>query len=153
VALAGERRILQLVISASVEDFFPQAEQGYSLCKGGLYQHALGTAVFAETLAQFTGRVSADAAYTAGLLHDIGKAVLDQYVAPVFPFFYRQTETEGVDLIAATDLLMSRFLVGQELERLSTDNFALRLERIGLSLSHLPVIIDLMPRGVFEASG
>jgi len=96
--LLGEKHLLLLVVSASLELFFKYTEQGYSLCKGGLFQHALGVALIAEKLAEFTGRASPKVAYTAGLLHDIGKVILDQYIASVSPFFYRRTQVEGDDL-------------------------------------------------------
>ena len=203
LVLVGEKMLLQLVVSASVENFFPETQQGYSLCKGGLYQHALGTAMIAQKLARFTGRISADIAYTGGLLHDIGKVVLDQYMAPAHPLFYRRTQVEGVNLIQVeeeaiglshpevgarlaehwslpeslidtikhhhypeqatdnpalthlvylADLLMSRFMVGQELERLNTDALAKRLKKVGLSPEQLPVLVDLIPQKVFGAS-
>lgn len=78
----GEKRLLQLAVSASLESLFPGSLCGYSLCKGGVYQHAMGTSVIAEKLANFTGRTAPDLAYTGGLLHDIGKVVMDQYMTP-----------------------------------------------------------------------
>jgi putative nucleotidyltransferase with HDIG domain len=100
LVMVGERHLLQFILSAALDDFFPEAEKGgYSLCKGGLYKHALGTAMTAENLARYTGRVEPDIAYTAGLLHDIGKVVLDQYIAAVAPLFYRRTQVEGYNLI------------------------------------------------------
>ncbi|NVM57261.1 MAG: HDOD domain-containing protein, partial [Desulfobacterales bacterium] len=203
LVMLGEKLLLQLVVSAALETFFSESGQGYSLCKGGLFQHALGTAMVAEELARFTGSASPDIAYTAGLLPDIGKVVLDQYMAPVYPFFYRRTQVDGIELCEAesdkfgithpeagkrlaerwslpdnlidtiryhhvpeqatihpglthlvylADLLMSRFQVGQELERLNTDTLTLRLKKVGLSPSGLPVIVDLVPRKIFEAA-
>jgi putative nucleotidyltransferase with HDIG domain len=52
----------------------------------------------AEELAKFTGKAPPDIAYTAGLLHDIGKVVLDQYITSIYPFFYRRTQIDGVEL-------------------------------------------------------
>ncbi len=203
LVLVGEKRFVQLTILASLEGFFPQAERGYSLCKGGLFNHALGTAIFAETLANFTGKVSADIAYTAGLLHDIGKVLLDQHLTSAYPLFYQRIQADGVDLIAVeretfgvshtemggrlakhwslpeslthairyhhhpeqatvdpelvhlvylSDLLVSGFVTGLELERFKADRFTRRLEKIGLSPSHMPIIIDLIPQSVFESS-
>ena len=201
LVMLGEKPLLQLVVSASLDDFFPENQQGYSLCKGGLYKHALGTAMISEKLANLTGRASGDIAYTAGLLHDIGKAVLDQYIAVASPLFYRRTMVEGADLLVAereifgithaevgrrlaelwslpenhidtimyhhnpekatvdrelthlvylADLLMSRFLVGQELERMNTDELASRLQEVGLSPKDFPVIIDSIPRQILS---
>ncbi len=99
LVMVGEKRLMQFVLTAALDDFFPELEVGYSVCKGGLYKHALGTAMTAEGLAHFTGLVPPDIAYTAGLLHDIGKVVLDQLIAPVIPLFYRRTQVEGVNLV------------------------------------------------------
>ncbi len=99
--ILGEKLLLQLVISASLEQFFSDSGEGYSLCKGGLFQHALRTALVAEQLARFTGKAPSDIAYTAGLLHDIGKVVLDQYIASVYPFFYRSTQIDEIELCEA----------------------------------------------------
>lgn len=106
LVMLGEKKILQLILFVSVELFYQDAENGYSLCKGGLYHNAIASAVVAEQLARMTNMVEPDVAYTAGLLHDIGKAVLDQYVARAYPFFYRKIFTEQKSLLEAErDLL------------------------------------------------
>jgi putative nucleotidyltransferase with HDIG domain len=97
LVILGEKRLLQLVVSASLEQYFSESN-GYSLCKGGLFHHSLGTATIAEELAKYTRKVPSDLAYTAGLLHDIGKVVLDQYISSVYPFFYRQIQRGLPDL-------------------------------------------------------
>ncbi len=91
----GLQSLVKLVISASVDDYFNHAGSGYSLCKGGLFHHAIGTAIIAEKLADLTGMVKPGLAYTAGLLHDIGKVVLDQYVNSAYPLFYRKLNDES----------------------------------------------------------
>ena len=70
------------------------------------------------------------------------------------PFLHEafSVSTTLTHLIYLSDLLMSRFVVGQELERLNTDRLAQRLERLSISPSHLPVIVDLIPKGVFGAA-
>ncbi len=91
----GLQTLVKLVISASVDNYFSHSGSGYSLCKGGLFHHAIGTAIISEKLADLTGMVKPGLAYTAGLLHDIGKVVLDQYVSSAYPLFYRQLYDES----------------------------------------------------------
>jgi len=98
LVLLGEKRLLQVVLSASM-DIFLTGHGGYSLCRGGLFQHALGAALAAEELARLTGAVSPETAYTAGLLHDIGKTALDQFIGPRHPLFYRLTRERGLSLV------------------------------------------------------
>jgi putative nucleotidyltransferase with HDIG domain len=45
-------------------------------------------------------------AYTAGLLHDIGKVVLDQYVASSYPLFYRQLFEEETNFSEAEKTIL-----------------------------------------------
>jgi putative nucleotidyltransferase with HDIG domain len=104
--LIGRDQLVKLVISASVRKLFEPDTNGYSLCKGGLYHHALGTALISEKLAQITGRVNSGLAYTAGLLHDIGKVVLDQYVSSAYPLFYRNVSQERLNFLEAEKAIL-----------------------------------------------
>lgn len=193
LTMLGEKRFLQLVVSASLEEFYPVDGNGYSLCKGGLFRHALDMAVVCEALSSFTEKGSRDVAYTAGLLHDIGKIVLDQHVARSLGFFYRRVQTEGVTMISAekeflgtthtevgellakrwslpevlidvilnhhnpekssvdpdlvhlvylADLILSRFMVGEEMENLGTTMLPVRLKRLGLKTDRFPAVVE-----------
>ena len=97
IAILGSTALLQLVITARAEKLLVSSEQGYSLMRGGLFYHALAIARLCERLAKITGIIRPDIAYTAGLLHDIGKVVLDQYMARVQPLFYRILQAHGED--------------------------------------------------------
>jgi putative nucleotidyltransferase with HDIG domain len=96
----GEKNLILLALSFSVEKFLVHQNQGYSLCKGGIFHHSVWTAGISCKLAELTGKADPAVAYTAGLLHDIGKVVLDQYICSVFPLFYRQLQISGNDLVA-----------------------------------------------------
>lgn len=92
--LLGQETLIKSIISAALKDFYRQSESIYSLCKGGLFHHAIGTAIVAERLAAHTGIVHPATAYTAGLLHDIGMVVLDQHITSACPLFYRGMKQE-----------------------------------------------------------
>ncbi|HXK48403.1 MAG TPA: HDOD domain-containing protein [Deltaproteobacteria bacterium] len=97
VMLLGSKTLLQLVVTAQAEKFLNYSDQGYSLMRGGLFYHALAIARLSERLARYVRTIRPDLAYTAGLLHDIGKVVLDQYMARVQPLFYRMMQTRSED--------------------------------------------------------
>ena len=99
LAFLGQDRFIHSVITVCVRDFFRQPGQGDSVRLGGMYQHAVGTAQVAEQLAQRTRTLTPALAYTAGLLHDIGKVVLDQFVAPRRPLFYRDI-ADAIDFLS-----------------------------------------------------
>jgi putative nucleotidyltransferase with HDIG domain len=201
LTLLGEKQILKLILSASFEDLFSLKNKGYSLCKGGLFYHAIGTAMLCEKLAGMTRIVVPDVAYTAGLLHDIGKIALDQCMSDAYPFFYRRTQLEGDELTSVereafgvtheevgemlaerwslpesiadairhhhrpenasvhielahlvylADLIMSRFFVGQDLDRLDIGCLGMRLERLGFKKEQLADIVDTIPPRMFD---
>jgi len=102
VLLLGEQMLVKTIITAAVNTYFNQTgTSGYSLCKGGLFFHAVGVAVTAEKIAEKTGKSSPKLAYTVGLLHDIGKVILDQYVADRAPLFFRELSQQNKNFMSS----------------------------------------------------
>jgi len=97
VVILGSKTLIQLILTAQAEKLLTCSESGYSLMRGGLFYHALATARLSEKLSRTHGKIRPELAYTAGLLHDIGKVVLDQYMARVQPLFYRILVAHGED--------------------------------------------------------
>lgn len=95
----GERNLFEIVVSAAIDSFFSDKPSGYELVRGGFYKHAFATAHVAKEIAKLTDLVDPGTAYTAGLLHDIGKVVLDNFVAGFLPSFYRSSRDEHDDFI------------------------------------------------------
>ncbi len=91
----GDKNLMLPALSFSLQDFITHARQGYSLCKGGIFHHSVRTAGISGRLAELTGKAHPDLAYTAGLLHDIGKVILDQYTYSAYPLFYRELQIQG----------------------------------------------------------
>ena len=107
VLLLGKNMLVKTVITAAVEAYYGQTGMsGYSLCKGGLFFHAVGVGSLAEKLAEKTGKTDPKQAYTAGLLHDIGKVVLDQYIADSSPLLFRQIGEDDKSFIQAEEQIL-----------------------------------------------
>jgi len=146
--MLGRDLFVKLVISSIIEEFFSRYVQGYSLCKGGLFSHALGTAITAERIARLTGLAPPAVAYSAGLLHDIGKVVLDQFVADAFPLFYRRLQEQDTDFLTvereffATDHAQVGFQLARNwaFPQSLTDSIGLH-HRIGTQTDCAPLII------------
>ncbi len=98
VVLLGENNLTEIVISAAVDLLYSDQDQGYALMKGALYRHAQATAQISKEITFFTGCIDPGLAYTAGLLHDIGKVVLDSFVANSLPFFYQRMAQQGGEI-------------------------------------------------------
>lgn len=98
IAYLGER----IVVSAAVDDcagkLFKKDLAGYAAGTGALWQHDLRTAIAAREVAiQSRTDLNPELAFTAGLLHDIGKSLISDYLKDNVP--------EAMELIKAGDSL------------------------------------------------
>jgi len=80
VTLLGRRRLLQLVIASSVNSIMANRIHGYGLARGQLWRHSIAVAVASEILIAEHKIADSDEAFTAALLHDIGKLILGEFV-------------------------------------------------------------------------
>lgn len=78
VVFMGFKTIRSIVIAASVSDILNQEIAGYALEHGELWKHSQCTAMAARLIARKVKFPTLDLAYTAGLLHDIGKVILNR---------------------------------------------------------------------------
>ena len=80
IVALGDQQLIRVVMTACAARYFESEISGYELKEGEMWQHAVATALIAETVARRLGQKKVLTIYTAALLHDIGKAVLSFYV-------------------------------------------------------------------------
>jgi putative nucleotidyltransferase with HDIG domain len=76
----GTNRIFQMVLCMSVAPLVRKPIKGYDLESEGLWRHSIATAICAELVANELELACRGEAFTAGLLHDMGKIVLGTFV-------------------------------------------------------------------------
>ena len=76
----GTNRIFQMVLCMSVAPLVRKPIKGYDLDSEGLWRHSISTAICAELVAAELQLACGGEAFTAGLLHDMGKIVLGTFV-------------------------------------------------------------------------
>lgn len=76
----GFKRLKGLILGIAAVGPFNQSLKGYRFGAGELWNHSIATAVSAEWIARELRYPDPEEAYTAGLLHDMGKLFLDQFV-------------------------------------------------------------------------
>jgi putative nucleotidyltransferase with HDIG domain len=81
----GLGRLRTILMASPATNMLNRRLSGYRLGEGELWNHSLATAVVAEWLAQALRYPNAEEAYICGLLHDIGKLFLDQFVLNDYP--------------------------------------------------------------------
>ena len=105
VALLGFRVISQMVISIAVFDIF-KGEDGNEFDREGFWKHSIGCAVISQMIAQRVKYHRVDDCFTAGLLHDIGKVVLDQYLHEEMVKVIQLVQEKGISFVDAEKEVM-----------------------------------------------
>lgn len=98
VVRLGVRRVVSLVVADSFRGTLPARLPGYDIEAAAFWRHSAAVAVLAQHLAR---RVNAADAFTAGLLHDLGKLVSSQFLADHGPEL--QAADEGERLFHALE--------------------------------------------------
>ena len=98
----GDMTVIGLALRLSNAKAYEAPLEGYHAVRGALWEHSLKCAIAARMLA-FRAKtyLSPGVAYTAGLMHDIGKVVLSAFlkgaVAPGGVFLDHERATTGTD--------------------------------------------------------
>ncbi|MCS7172041.1 MAG: HDOD domain-containing protein [Armatimonadetes bacterium] len=99
VVLVGFAAVRSLLASAVAYDVFRSGAPGYGLDRVQLWQHSLAVATVARHLGGSRGR-DGEAAFVAGLLHDIGKLALSSALQEQYPAVL-EAVASGMDFVEA----------------------------------------------------
>ena len=109
IVYLGMAQVVDLVLLSASGENLQTAQQGYDLEAGELWKYSVSSALIARTLAEKKGVKDTHLIFTAALLKDIGKVILNQYVKDSFDkinalvtkqnFTFREAEKEviGID--------------------------------------------------------
>ena len=89
VMLLGLNRLVQMVVAICTSAIIDRGVPGYDLPAGELWRHSLAVSAAAKGLSVELKLPAADEIFTAGLLHDVGKLILGQFVQEDYPEIQR----------------------------------------------------------------
>jgi putative nucleotidyltransferase with HDIG domain len=95
VVLLGFKQVHRIVLTVSFSPVMHKSISGYDLPSGALWQHSVATAVASETIARAIKYPLADEAFTAALMHDIGKIALSSFVDAYFSRIDEQARADS----------------------------------------------------------
>ncbi len=84
VMLLGFQEIRNIAMSSYVAPLFRTTSGYRNYSREGLWNHMVSTGMVAQEIARISRRVNPPEAYLAGLLHDIGLVMIDQYLHKPF---------------------------------------------------------------------
>ncbi|MDH4322332.1 MAG: HDOD domain-containing protein [Desulfobulbaceae bacterium] len=76
----GMETVKLIAITSASAGLLKASQKAYSLRNGALWRHSYATAVLASTISRHAGATDEPSIYTAALLHDIGKVVLNKHL-------------------------------------------------------------------------
>jgi len=83
VTYIGSKTITAIIINNNFNRLYSSSLDGYYAEAGDLWNHSLRTAIAAKLIAQDISYYT-DIAYTAGLFHDLGKVILNEFLKKFF---------------------------------------------------------------------
>lgn len=104
--ILGFQTIKSIVMAATVSDMLKKPLQGYALEQGDLWKHSQTSAIAARMLARELKFPRLEVAYTASLLHDIGKLVLNVYLSEAYQEVLEKVEGERLTFIQAEEMIL-----------------------------------------------
>ncbi|MBW1702797.1 MAG: HDOD domain-containing protein [Deltaproteobacteria bacterium] len=102
VRMLGLQNIIKIVL-ANFKGLSPykKAYKGYGLNSGELWRHSVGCATLSQILLCKAGLQKDSVLFTAALLHDVGKLVLDRYVAENYEEITCLVKKNGLSFVEA----------------------------------------------------
>jgi putative nucleotidyltransferase with HDIG domain len=101
VVVLGFNAVKDIGLSISVIDAFKSAKDEGLFEMAKFWEHSVGCAVGSKMLARTYGYRVSNEAFVAGLLHDMGKLVLNQYLHDDFMKIMQKVNAERCDLLQA----------------------------------------------------
>jgi putative nucleotidyltransferase with HDIG domain len=81
VNMLGTDQVIELVLLKSGAASFSGSQEGYGLEEGEMWRYSVSSAVIAKQMAVKLGLANKNTIFTASLVKDIGKIILEKYVA------------------------------------------------------------------------
>lgn len=106
IARLGFRRIKNILFTLSYSSMLGRRIAGYNLGHGELWRHSIAVAMTCQRISERVAYSAPDEAYVAGLLHDIGKLLLDQYFKVDWAHLLSIGQENNLTLIEAEENLL-----------------------------------------------
>jgi len=147
IVILGFNTIRSLVLSASVIKVFPAKPGAVSFDRKSFWKHSFMVGIAARMLAQILRRrklVDLEMAFSAGLLHDIGKLILEQFAEAEYLPILKTAREKGLPLYQVEKSLLG--IDHAEVSGMLADKWQMPLElKVPICMHHTPLEEREMP--------
>lgn len=141
IVILGFNTIRSLVLSASVLKIFPSKPGVVAFDRKAFWKHSFMVGIAARMLAQIYRKrrlVDVEMAFSAGLLHDIGKLILEQYSNKEYLPVLKMAREKGLPLYQVEKSLLG--LTHAEVSGMLVDKWQMPMElKIPITMHHTPL--------------
>jgi putative nucleotidyltransferase with HDIG domain len=102
IILIGFNTMKNLVIAASMKDL----HRKFGLFEQRLWEHSLGVSIAASLIAAETKMLQPEEALVAGLIHDVGKTVLNNSIPDSYSIVVERVYEEGLPFLELEDQML-----------------------------------------------
>jgi len=102
----GFNETKNIALSMSVMKMFSPEEKSMGYSRIDFWYHSLACGVIAEKIAKVTGQKYPEEAFVAGLLHDFGILLLDEFFSEIFEQIIGKTTENGTPFLQTAQELM-----------------------------------------------
>ena len=102
----GINTLVNFVLAGYLSSFYQRSREIYRMNKGEIWRHSVGCAVASRCIANRDGKDPVNAAFTAGLIHDIGKIILYPKIGEELDNILMLVENESLTLHEAEDQVL-----------------------------------------------
>lgn len=104
--LLGFKTIKSIALASTVSKFLLGELEGYALGEYDLWNQSQTCAIISRYIAKTKGFEQPELAYTAGLLRDIGKTILNYYVKNEYLKIIEMVQIEGKSFLEAEEIIL-----------------------------------------------
>lgn len=102
VVMLGLQNLIKIVLVNCDElDVYADGQEGYNLQPGELWRHSVACAIISQLLFKEKGRQEDGVLFTAALLHDIGKVILNKFISDDTGSLHNLVQEQGITLVEA----------------------------------------------------
>ena len=99
IMILGFKTIRSLVLSISTKSLYKK----FGITEQMMWDHSIGAAIAAKLISADLGRELGDIAFTGGLMHDLGKVIMNNETPEAFTEVMMNMYNEGIDSITAEE--------------------------------------------------
>jgi putative nucleotidyltransferase with HDIG domain len=101
LVMIGFNQLLEIILSRESIRLFGKPCKGYDLEQGELWRHSVACALLSRIIAKRLNQEAPPAHFTAGLLHDIGKMVISNFVKDYLEEIKHLTQKKQLSFVEA----------------------------------------------------